>query len=257
MKVVLLAGGLGSRLSEETQLKPKPMVEIGSQPILWHIMMMYWAHGFRDFIICLGYRGYVIKEYFANYVLHRSDVTIDLASRGIEYAKSPELPPWRITLVDTGAETQTGGRLKRIGHLLADDETFCMTYGDGVADVDITSLVRFHRSQGLDATLTAVLPPGRFGAIVVDGERVARFAEKPAGDGAYINGGFFVLQKRALERVAGDHTVWEREPLEGLAHDRQLAVFVHSGFWRPMDTLRDKAHLEELWTAGAAPWKVW
>lgn len=257
MKVVLLAGGLGSRLSEETQLKPKPMVEIGGQPILWHIMMIYWAHGFRDFIICLGYRGYVIKEYFANYVLHRSDVTIDLANRAIEYAKSQELPPWRVTLVDTGPETQTGGRLKRIAHLLSDDEPFCMTYGDGVADVDIGSLVRFHQSQRLDATLTAVLPPGRFGAIVVDGDRVARFAEKRAGDGAYINGGFFVLQKRALERIAGDNTVWEREPLEGLARDRQLAVFVHTGFWRPMDTLRDKTHLEELWTAGAAPWKVW
>lgn len=257
MKVVLLAGGLGSRLSEETQLRPKPMVEIGGQPILWHIMMIYWAHGFRDFIICLGYRGYVIKEYFANYVLHRSDVTIDLASRGIEYAKSPELPPWRITLVDTGAETQTGGRLKRIGHLLADDETFCMTYGDGVADIDIGALVKFHHGHGLDATLTAVLPPGRFGATVLDGHRVIRFAEKPAGDGSYINGGFFVLKKRVLDRIAADDTRWETTPLESLASDGQLGAYVHGGFWRPMDTLRDKTHLDELWATGAAPWKVW
>src|SRR5437764_1009799 len=209
MKVVLLAGGVGSRLSEETQLRPKPMVEIGGHPILWHIMMIYWSHGFSDFIICLGYRGYVIKEYFANYVLHRSDVTIDLASRGIEYAESQQLPPWRITLVDTGADTHTGGRLKRIAHLLRDDEPFCMTYGDGVADIDIRGLVKFHQSHGLDATLTAVLPPGRFGAVVLDGHRVTRFAEKPAGDGGYINGGFFVLQKRVLDRVAGDETPWE------------------------------------------------
>jgi glucose-1-phosphate cytidylyltransferase len=257
MKVVLLAGGLGSRLSEETQLKPKPMVEIGSQPILWHIMMMYWTHGFRDFIICLGYRGYVIKEYFANYVLHRSDVTIDLASRAIEYAKSAELPPWRVTLVDTGPETQTGGRLKRIAHLLPDDEPFCMTYGDGVADVDIGALVKFHYSHGLDATLTAVLPPGRFGATVLDGHRVTRFAEKPAGDGGYINGGFFVLKKRVLDRIAGDDTRWEGTPLEGLANDGQLAAYTHDGFWQPMDTLRDKHQLESLWSRGRAPWKTW
>jgi glucose-1-phosphate cytidylyltransferase len=257
MKVVLLAGGVGSRLSEETQLKPKPMVEIGGQPILWHIMMMYWSHGFRDFIVCLGYRGYVIKEYFANYVLHRSDVTIDLASREVEYVKSQQLPPWRITLVDTGSETQTGGRLKRIGHLIPDEESFCMTYGDGVSDVDIRALVKFHHSHGLDATLTAVLPPGRFGATVLDGFRVARFAEKPAGDGGYINGGFFVLRKRALERIAGDDTSWESTPLESLAGDRQLAAYVHEGFWRPMDTLRDKNHLEDLWATGSAPWKTW
>jgi len=257
MKVVLLAGGVGSRLSEETQLRPKPMVEIGGQPILWHIMMLYWSHGFRDFIICLGYRGYLIKEYFANYVLHRSDVTIDLASRAIEYVNSQQLPPWRITLVDTGTETQTGGRLKRVGHLLSDDEPFLMTYGDGVADIDIRALVKFHQSHGLDATLTAVLPPGRFGATVLDGHRVVRFAEKPAGDGGYINGGFFVLNKRVLERITGDETLWESTPLESLASDGQLAAYIHKGFWRPMDTLRDKRQLEELWVSGAAPWKIW
>ncbi len=257
MKVVLLAGGVGSRLSEETQLRPKPMVEIGGQPILWHIMMLYWSHGFRDFIICLGYRGYLIKEYFANYVLHRSDVTIDLANRAIEYVKSQQLPPWRITLVDTGTETQTGGRLKRVGHLLSDDEPFLMTYGDGVADIDIRALVKFHQSHGLDATLTVVLPPGRFGATVLDGHRVVRFAEKPAGDGGYINGGFFVLNKRVLERLTGDETLWESTPLESLASDGQLAAYIHKGFWRPMDTLRDKRQLEELWVSGAAPWKIW
>ncbi len=257
MKVVLLAGGVGSRLSEETQARPKPMVEIGGQPILWHIMMIYWSHGFRDFIICLGYRGYMIKEYFANYVLHRSDVTIDLASRGIEYANSQQLPPWRITLVDTGADTHTGGRIKRIGHLLSDDEPFLMTYGDGVADVDIRALVKFHNSHNLEATLTAVLPPGRFGSTVLDGHRVARFAEKPPGDGGYINGGFFVLNKKVLNRIAGDETPWETTPLEDLARDGQLAAFIHTGFWRPMDTLRDRTLLEEYWRSGSAPWKTW
>ena len=256
MKVVLLAGGVGSRLSEETQLKPKPMVEIGDRPILWHIMMMYWAHGFRDFVICLGYRGYVIKEYFANYALHRSDLTVDLSTRTIEYIGS-QLPPWRVTLIDTGAETQTGGRLKRIAHLLSDDEPFCMTYGDGVANVDLRALVKFHHSQGLDATLTAVLPPGRFGATLLDGNRVARFAEKPAGDGGYINGGFFVLKKKVLGRIAGDETLWESAPLEGLASDGQLGAYIHNGFWQPMDTLRDKNHLEQLWRSGSAPWKIW
>jgi glucose-1-phosphate cytidylyltransferase len=257
MKVVLLAGGVGSRLSEETQARPKPMVEIGGQPILWHIMMIYWAHGFRDFIICLGYRGYMIKEYFANYVLHRSDVTIDLGTRGVEYLGGQQLPPWRVTLIDTGSETQTGGRLKRIANLLPDDEPFCMTYGDGVSDVDIRALVKFHRGHGLDATLTAVLPPGRYGATVLDGHRVTRFAEKPAGDGGYINGGFFVLHKRTLDRIAGDETIWERAPLEGLARDGQLAAFVHTGFWQAMDTLRDKKQLEDLWVSRKAPWKTW
>jgi glucose-1-phosphate cytidylyltransferase len=249
MKVVLLAGGVGSRLSEETQLRPKPMVEIGGHPILWHIMMIYWSHGFSDFIVCLGYRGYMIKEYFVNYVLHRSDVTIDLATREVEYVKSPQLPPWRVTLVDTGADTQTGGRLKRVAHLLPDNEPFCMTYGDGLSDVNIRALAAFHESQGLDATLTAVLPPGRYGATVLDGNRVARFTEKPAGDGGYINGGFFVLSKRTLDRVAGDGTPWESAPLESLAHDGQLAAFVHTGFWQPMDTLRDKKQLEDLWNS--------
>lgn len=257
MKVVLLAGGVGSRLSEETQARPKPMVEIGGYPILWHIMMIYWAHGFRDFIICLGYRGYMIKEYFANFVLHRSDVTIDLASHQIEYANSQQLPPWKITLVDTGADTHTGGRLKRVGHLLSDDEPFLMTYGDGVGDIDVRKLVEFHKSHGLEATLTAVLPPGRFGAVMLDGHRVTRFAEKPAGDGGYINGGFFVLNKKVLARIAGDETPWETTPLEELAGDGQLAAFFHNGFWRPMDTLRDKTLLEEYWRTGSAPWKIW
>ncbi len=257
MKLVILAGGLGSRLSEETQVKPKPMVEIGGQPILWHIMMIYWSHGFSDFIICLGYKGYCIKEYFANFVLHRSDVTIDLASRQIEYVNSQQLPPWRVTLVDTGSETQTGGRLKRVGHLLPEHEPFCMTYGDGVANIHIRKLVAFHRTHGLDATLTAVLPPGRFGATVLDGDRVARFAEKPAGDGGYINGGFFVLHPRVLDRISGDDIIWEREPLESLARDGQLAAYVHDGFWQPMDTLRDKNNLENLWASGQAPWRIW
>jgi glucose-1-phosphate cytidylyltransferase len=257
MKVVLLAGGLGSRLSEETQLRPKPMLEIGGHPILWHIMMIYWSYGFSEFIICLGYRGYVIKEYFANYVLHRSDVTIDIETHKIEYVESQQLPPWRVTLVDTGSETQTGGRLNRIAHLLPDDEPFCMTYGDGVSDIDIRALVAFHRSHGLDATLTAVLPPGRYGATVLDGHRVVRFEEKPAGDGGYINGGFFVLQKRTLARINGDEVPWESTPLEGLARDGQLGAFVHTGFWQPMDTLRDKRQLEDLWSRGKAPWKVW
>ncbi len=233
------------------------MVEIGGYPILWHIMMIYWASGFRDFIICLGYRGYMIKEYFANFVLHRSDVTIDLANRDIQYANSQQLPPWRITLVDTGPDTLTGGRIKRIGHLLDDDEPFLMTYGDGVADINVKALVDFHRSHGLEATLTAVLPPGRFGAVILDGHRVASFAEKPAGDGGYINGGFFVLNKKVLSRIAGDDTSWETTPLEELAKAGQLAAFFHNGFWRPMDTLRDKTLLEEYWQSGSAPWKIW
>jgi glucose-1-phosphate cytidylyltransferase len=257
MKLVILAGGLGSRLSEETHVKPKPMVEIGGYPILWHIMMIYWSHGFSEFIICLGYKGYCIKEYFANYVLHRSDVTIDLATRQIDYVECRQLPPWRVTLVDTGAATQTGGRLKRVGHLLPPDEPFCMTYGDGVSNIHIRKLLAFHRNHGLDATLTAVLPPGRFGATVLDGHHVRRFAEKPAGDGGYINGGFFVLHPRVLDRIEGDDVSWEAAPLEGLARDGQLAAFVHEGFWQPMDTLRDKSELENLWASGRAPWKIW
>ena len=257
MKVVLLAGGLGTRLAEETQVRPKPMVEIGSYPILWHIMKLYSAHGLNDFIICLGYKGYVIKEYFANFVLHRSNVTIDLVSRKIDYLHSETLPPWRITLVDTGSETMTGGRLKRIRDYLPPDEPFCMTYGDGVSNVDITALVGFHKNNGLDATLTAVKPPGRYGATELEGCRVLRFVEKPAGDGGYVNGGFFVLNPRALDRIVTDSTSWEGEPLEGLAKDGQLGAYVHNGFWHAMDTLRDKLYLDRLWQEGNAPWKIW
>jgi glucose-1-phosphate cytidylyltransferase len=256
VKVVLLAGGLGSRLSEETQIRPKPMVEIGGHPILWHIMMLYSHHGLNDFVVCLGYKGYLIKEYFANFVLHRSDVTVDLQSNRVEYSRHGPVPPWRVTLVDTGPDTLTGGRLKRVGHLLG-DEPFCMTYGDGVSDVDIAALIDFHAGHGLEATLTAVRPPGRYGATVLDGDRVTRFEEKPAGDGGYINGGFFVLNPSVLSRIDGDDTPWELEPLSGLATDGQLAAFVHEGFWQPMDTLREKNQLEELWASGSAPWKTW
>jgi glucose-1-phosphate cytidylyltransferase len=256
VKVVLLAGGLGSRLSEETQIRPKPMVEIGGHPILWHIMMLYSHHGLNDFVVCLGYKGYLIKEYFANFVLHRSDVTVDLQSNRVEYSRHGPVPPWRVTLVDTGPDTLTGGRLKRVGHLLG-DEPFCMTYGDGVSDVDIAALIDFHAGHGLEATLTAVRPPGRYGATVLDGNRVTRFEEKPAGDGGYINGGFFVLNPSVLSRIDGDDTPWELEPLSGLATDGQLAAFVHEGFWQPMDTLREKNQLEELWASGSAPWKTW
>jgi glucose-1-phosphate cytidylyltransferase len=257
MKVVLLAGGLGSRLSEETQARPKPMVEIGGNPILWHIMMMYSRHGLRDFIICLGYRGYYIKEYFANFVLHRSDLTVDLGAGSISYDRRVEVPDWRVTLVDTGPETMTGGRLKRIKHLLQPDEPFCMTYGDGVSDVDISALIEFHRSHGLDGTVTAVRPPGRYGATVIEGNRVTRFEEKPPGDGGHINGGFFVLHPKVLDRISGDSMPWEDEPLTGLAADGQLGAFIHDGFWQPMDTLRDKHLLENLWTGGNPPWKTW
>jgi glucose-1-phosphate cytidylyltransferase len=257
MKTVLLAGGLGSRLSEETQSRPKPMVEIGENPILWHIMMMYSQHGLKDFIVCLGYKGYVIKEYFANFVLHRSDLEINLADQSITYIRPDDVPDWRITLVDTGPDTMTGGRLKRIKHLLPDDEPFCMTYGDGVSDVDLTSLVAFHKSHGLDGTVTAVRPPGRYGATVIEDERVVRFEEKPAGDGGRINGGFFVLHPRVLDRIEGDSQPWEAEPLTGLAADGQLAAFLHDGFWQPMDTLRDRTQLEALWAGGAPPWKTW
>lgn len=256
MKVVLLAGGLGSRLAEETVARPKPMVEIGGHPILWHIMMHYGKYGFNDFIICLGYKGYFIKEYFANFVLHRSDVTIDLSHNRIEYERKEAVPPWRVTLVDTGDDTMTGGRLKRVGHLLG-DEPFCMTYGDGVADVDLAALVEFHCGHGLEATVTVVRPPGRYGATVLEGDRVTRFEEKPAGDGGRINGGFFVLNPSVLERIDGDATSWEIEPLSGLAAEGQLAAFVHDGFWQPMDTLREKNQLEAMWTSGAAPWKTW
>lgn len=256
MKVVLLAGGLGSRLSEETQVKPKPMVEIGGYPILWHIMMLYSRHGLNDFVVCLGYKGYVIKEYFANFVLHRSDVTVDLGANRIDYDRREAVPPWRVTLVETGAETMTGGRLKRVGHLLG-DEPFCMTYGDGVSDVDISALIAFHKTNGLEATLTAVRPPGRYGATVIEGDQVTRFEEKPAGDGGRINGGFFVLNPSVLDRIDGDAMPFELDPLTGLARDGQLGAFIHDGFWQPMDTLRDKTQLEALWASGNPPWKTW
>ena len=257
MKVVLLAGGLGSRLSEETHLRPKPMVEIGGNPILWHIMQMYARHGLDEFIVCLGYKGYYIKEYFANFVLHRSDLTIDLADGSMTLARAEDMPKWKVTLVDTGADTMTGGRLKRIRHLLPEGEPFCMTYGDGVSDVDIGKLVAFHKAHDLDATVTAVRPPGRYGATIIEGDKVLRFEEKPAGDGGRINGGFFVLEPHVLDRIAGDSVPFESEPLAGLAADGQLAAFLHDGFWQPMDTLRDKTHLEELWASGDPPWKTW
>jgi len=237
-------------------VKPKPMVEIGGRPILWHIMKIYAHHGLADFIVCLGYKGYVIKEYFANYVLHNSDVTLDLAENRIEYhGNSAE--PWRITLVDTGMNTKTGGRIKRVGDHLRDSDKFCMTYGDGVADVDIGALLDFHDDQGREATMTAVQPPGRFGAAVIEKKQVVRFAEKPRGDGGYINGGFFVLSPKVLDLIDGDGTGWEQKPLEKLAKSGQLAAFHHDGFWLPMDTLRDKTVLEDLWKSGKAPWKVW
>lgn len=260
MKVVVLAGGLGSRLSEETAVKPKPMVEIGDQPILWHIMKTYAAHGLTDFVICCGYRGVVLKEYFASYVLRSSDITVDMrpgAAGGVE-VHTQRAEPWRVTLVDTGLETMTGGRLRRVREHLG-NETFCLTYGDGVADLDITSLVDFHREQGTLATLTAVQPEGRFGALLLghDQSRIMSFREKPNGDGAWINGGFFVLEPDVIDYIEGDATVWEREPLQRLAREGQLSAYRHAGFWHPMDTLRDRHHLESLWASGDAPWKVW
>jgi len=258
MKVVILAGGLGSRLAEETDVKPKPMVEIGGRPILWHIMKIYAAHGVNDFVICCGYRGYVIKEYFANYFLHSCDVTFDLRHNRMD-VHHRRAEPWRVTVVDTGEQTLTGGRLRRVRDYLG-DETFCMTYGDGVSDVDLTALLRFHRSTGTLATLTAVRPPGRFGALTFDddgGASVSSFREKPNGDGAWVNGGFFVLEPRCIDYVEGDYTTWEAEPLERLAAAGELSAFRHDGFWQPVDTLRDKKVLEDLWATGRAPWKVW
>lgn len=254
MKAVLLAGGFGSRLSEETQLRPKPMVEIGGKPILWHIMSIYSAHGIRDFVVCLGYLGYVIKEYFANYFLHQSDVTFDLAENRME-VHSKNVEPWRVTLVDTGAKTMTGGRLKAVGKYLG-DEDFCMTYGDGVGNVDITRTIAFHRQHKRLATLTAVQAPGRFGSLQIDGDQVERFVEKPIGDGAWINGGFFVLSPRVLDYIDGTDTVWEQEPISRLAADGQLVAYRHEGFWQPMDTLRDKNYLEQLWASDNAPWRT-
>jgi glucose-1-phosphate cytidylyltransferase len=253
MQVVILAGGLGTRISEESALRPKPMIEIGGRPILWHIMKIYAAHGFRDFIICCGYKGYQIKEYFANYFLHMSDVTFDMEKNAIE-VHSKKAEPWRVTLIDTGEQTQTGGRLKRIAPYLTGD--FCMTYGDGVGSVDITQLVAFHQAHGKLATMTATQPPGRFGAMDLDGSAVRSFQEKPA-DGGWINGGYFVLSPKVLDLIAGDETLWERGPLESLAKQGQLEAYLHHGFWQPMDTLRDKTTLEDLWRTNAAPWKVW
>jgi glucose-1-phosphate cytidylyltransferase len=257
MKVVLLAGGLGTRLAEETQIRPKPMVEIGGRPILLHIMQIYAHYGLCDFIVCLGYKGYMIKEYFANFVLHRSDVKLDLNTGRLEYFGNSDLPKWSVTLVDTGPETMTGGRLRRVGHLLPNDEPFCMTYGDGVSDIDIKALIAFHVSSGMKATLTAVRPPSRYGVVVMDGDRIVSFAEKPEGEGGRINGGFFVLERSVLGRISDDATVWEAGPLEGLAADGELGAYRHDGFWHAMDTLRDKNHLESLWQTGRAPWKTW
>jgi glucose-1-phosphate cytidylyltransferase len=255
MKAVILAGGFGTRLSEETHLKPKPMVEIGGKPILWHLMKVYSAHGINEFVVCLGYKGYVIKEYFANYFIHTSDVTIDLAKNNME-VHHRHAEPWKVTLIDTGEKTQTGGRLKRVkDHLGGED--FCFTYGDGLADVDLTELVKFHRAQSTLATVTTAQPPGRFGSVMLDGDRVRRFVEKPEGDGAWINAGFFVLSPRVLDYIAGDDTTWERAPLERLASEGQLSAWRHRGFFQPMDALRDKQHLEELWASGRAPWKKW
>ena len=256
MKAVILAGGLGTRISEETHLKPKPMIEIGGKPILWHIMKLYSAHGVHDFVICCGYKGYLIKEYFANYFLHMSDVTFDMEHNRMEVHQR-KAEPWRVTLVDTGEETMTGGRLKRVADYVRGEEAFCFTYGDGVADVDVTALIAFHRAQGREATVTAVQPPGRFGAMGIEAGRVAAFQEKPVGDGAWINGGFFVVEPRAIARIAGDATSWEAAPLESLARDGQLSAYHHRGFWRPMDTLREKNLLEDLWAKGQAPWKKW
>ena len=255
MKAVILAGGLGSRLSEETDLKPKPMVEIGGKPILWHIMKGYSAHGVNDFVICLGYKGYLIKEYFANYFLHTCDVTFDIAQNEMEVHQSLA-EPWRVTLVETGEDTMTGGRLQRVLGYVRDGD-FCFTYGDGVADVDISALIDFHQEQGAIATVTAVQAPGRFGAMEIDGEKILRFQEKPRGDGAWINGGYFVLSPDVGRYLSGDQTIWEEDPLRRLAQEGQLASFRHDGFWQPMDTLRDKRQLDELWESGRAPWKMW
>ncbi|OIQ63862.1 glucose-1-phosphate cytidylyltransferase [mine drainage metagenome] len=255
MKAVILAGGLGTRISEETSTRPKPMIEIGGKPILWHIMKSYSAHGIHDFIICCGYKGYVIKEYFANYFLHMSDVTFDIRNNKMEvHQRSAE--PWRVTLVDTGEGTMTGGRIKRVAEHIG-DEDFCCTYGDGVSDVNITELIAFHRQQGKLATLTTTQPPGRFGAINFEGNSVTSFQEKPQGDGGWINGGFFVLSPKVLDYIKGDSTIWEREPMEKIASEGQMSAYFHTGFWQPMDTLRDKNHLEELWASGKAPWKTW
>ena len=256
MKVVILAGGLGTRISEESHLKPKPMIEIGSYPIIWHIMKIYASQGATDFIICAGYKGYVLKEYFANYVLHRSDVTFDMATRSVEYHRN-SAESWRVTIIDTGADTLTGGRLKRVGHLLPKGETFLMTYGDGVADISLRALLAQHKKLGKAATLTAVKPPGRYGSTRIENGLVKEFQEKPPGDGGYINGGFFALETSVLDEIEGDDVAWEAAPLTNLAAKDQLGAYTHNGFWHAMDTLRDKNHLETLWQSGHAPWKAW
>lgn len=254
MKAVILAGGMGTRISEETYLKPKPMVEIGGKPILWHIMKIYSSYNINDFVVCLGYRGYMIKEYFANYFLHMSDVTIDIKKNKIDIHQI-NAEPWRITLVDTGDDTMTGGRVKRIKKYI--DDTFCLTYGDGLSDVNIINTISFHKKNRLFATLTAVQPPGKFGALIINGYKVKTFQEKPKGDSSWINGGFFVFEPEVIDYIKNDKTMLEREPLENLTRDEQLGAYVHKGFWQPMDTLREKNHLEELWNSGKAPWKVW
>jgi glucose-1-phosphate cytidylyltransferase len=255
MKTVILAGGLGTRISEESALKPKPMIEVGGKPILWHVMKIYAHFGLTDFVICCGYKGYIIKEYFANYFLHQSDVTFDLAHNRMEiHGNNSE--PWRVTLIDTGEFTQTAGRLRRVRNFL-EGELFCMTYGDGVADINIGEVLAFHRQHGKLATVTAIQPPGRFGALKFDGNRVNGFTEKPQGDGGWINGGFFVLSPRVIDLIDGDAVIWEKGPMEVLASSGELEAFRHRGFWQPMDTMRDKAHLENLWSSGKAPWKIW
>jgi len=256
MKAVILAGGLGTRISEETHLKPKPMIEIGGKPILWHIMKIYSHYGVNDFVIYCGYKGYVIKEYFANYFLHMSDVTFDMRDNSMQVLQQ-SAEPWRVTLIDTGEETMTGGRLRRVAPYVKDEEAFCFTYGDGVSNINIAELIAFHKAQKVKATLTATLPPGRFGALDMQGDKVRTFKEKPKGDGGMINGGFFVLSPAVLDLLDGDDCIWERAPLETLADRGELAAYQHHGFWQAMDTLRDKTHLEELWQSGQAPWRVW
>ena len=255
MKAVILAGGRGTRISEETHLRPKPMIEIGGKPIIWHIMKIYSAHGINDFIICLGYKGYIFKEYFANYFLHMSDVTFDLRNNTMK-VHDHKVEPWKVTLVDTGEDSMTGGRLKRVKHYL-DNEDFCFTYGDGVGDINITELIKFHKEQKTLATCTATQPPGRFGSLDMNQNRIVSFKEKPLGDGAWINGGYFVLSPEVIDYIEGDKTVWEKEPIEKLAHENELSAFKHRGFWKPLDTLRDKNQLDELWNSDRAPWKIW
>ncbi len=255
MKAIILAGGLGTRISEESHLKPKPMIEIGGKPVLWHIMKMYSSYDVNEFIICCGYKGYVIKEYFANYFLHMSDVTFDMTNNNMQ-VHHQNAEPWKVTLVDTGENTMTGGRLKRVAEYI-DEEDFCFTYGDGVSDINIAELIQFHKKQNTKATVTAVQPPGRFGSLNIKDNKIETFEEKPKGDGSWISGGFFVLKPEALNYIDGDDTVWEREPLERLAQNGELSSYIHKGFWKPMDTLRDKITLDELWSSGEAPWRVW